>query len=200
LLRKLFPEMSDEQLLAMLKKRGTKNVPESLLADRDNLDVAGGVFDSGDHKEVKTMGTEGENRRIEHKSLKSFLTHKFGSHDLDMDDKPACAVGLGKKKAASGPNAVLNKPPLGMDFVAAKKMLPKVKGCILQPYEHLSSAQIYYSTTMPPYSRQWSWSADGPISRRQVMVACLTWAWGKDTESTGEPCPYDLSEGLAMAG
>ena len=75
------------------------------------------------------------------------------------------------------------------DLEAIKRLLPGVKGCTIQFLPARSCYTAFYVGAMPgSHTRTWG----RKFTQKQVLRACLQWAWAQHRLLTGQGCPHDF--------
>lgn len=75
----------------------------------------------------------------------------------------------------------------------AQQFCPPIKGCRVDKDERLHFRwKIAYPCDSAPFSCTKVWHAS--TSQRESLLHCLSWAWRKHAEATGEACSYKLEE------
>lgn len=97
--------------------------------------------------------------------------------------------GRGGRKVPAKPK----KPDIHAEEVgaeSARAYLPAVKGCGIHKEVFHQRWKVQYPRNRPPFSS----SQVFVVGMRKSLLHCLRWAWDAHLESTGEPCPWDLSD------
>lgn len=85
------------------------------------------------------------------------------------------------------------KPDIHADDVSAelaRTFLPQVKGCGIHKEVFHQRWKVQYPRTQPPFSSPQVFA----VGMRKSLYHCLRWAWDVHLESTGEQCPWDLTD------
>lgn len=201
-LTRFYLACSEEDLAHILAQRATAKNNEVGL-DMDNIGLTDEVLDISDKKEIVAGMDENEHVTQNLKNAADYIRKRpFGkfvaAKIVGGPSKPVSpAPDSGKPsgsadKATPGPKAVVIRiPDLKIELV--RKRLPQVKGCILQPYEHLFHFRQYYSeATEAPRSRHIKYGESAPegMDKPMALACCLMWAWRKHQIHTGEECPF----------
>lgn len=209
LIRKVFPDMSDDKVYELLKRRAPAQV-ESWLQSEQSVEQLEGVLDDLDRKVCRDTTKDKNSKKGVSEQIAAHVQEKVGgktadpagSRNLNAESsakaqKPAARSSAGAS-AGGGPKPAKSAGSL---VDRATRMLPQpapsVGRCFIQPYPHLRRHQVYYPREEFPRSCSRTWSADGSlgsITEKSVLVRLLTWAWDRHTEATGQACPHKFDD------
>ena len=91
-----------------------------------------------------------------------------------------------KKKAKAG--RIKDMVKLA-DLDGLKQLLPQVKGCTIHVLPSRKCYTTFYVGAMPgSHTRTWG----SKFNQKQVLRACLIWAWSQHELASGQVCPHDF--------
>ena len=97
---------------------------------------------------------------------------------------------ISKAKPAAKPKVTVFLKNCGIDRATLQDLLPKVKGCKIQPVPEKNSITSYYPEAVPG-SRTGSWGTF--VAKQKVVRHVLNWAWQEHYKAIGAVCPWNFT-------
>jgi hypothetical protein len=108
--------------------------------------------------------------------------------------KKEAAEALGNKKKKAKPKKLKVMGPKDFKSLEASMKFVPTHGTLHQESEWHVRYRATYPKDFPPFSFSRSYAVADNASQKAALRQCLEWLWGAHFDSTGEACPYDLSE------
>ena len=180
LIKHSIPEMPEEEIQAILKKRGarTPDAMQSILQHQENLDFVGDILEPDDHTMLKD--------HVKSTKLRKSKAPK---------EKPEYpGPGVGKDGGAVGQKWEVRPFPTEphWSLANAKEFLPPRSGCTLTKDEkRFSRWSSFYPRDCPPRHITKSWGPQTGLNVQASLEFVLSTVWKWHTECTGERCPFE---------
>ena len=191
LCRKLIPELTDEELNAIVEAR-VGNTPteqiETVLCEGENQDLIEEVM----HEDETEDAQEDLAKYV--KKQKAALA-ATGTNRPAAGTSSAATSGSGGDSSSSRSTTAVNAGGFTYTPAWMKQWLPQVMACyIKRDTERQKRFQVGYPTVEPPRSKTVYFKTGDPVDELRAYKMCLHWAWDAHTKATGIACPYNLDE------
>ena len=206
LVRNILPKLSDKEFVDVMEQRGKPKTKDAgSLLSADTVNVIADALDPSDAKECRDHLEDEVKDSAVLKAVQSYLKIKgfakaTGSKSLDLE--PASSRASSGRTSCAAAAGTGNKKPASLDLTIARRYLPQVAGCLINPHPDGRRFQTFYPTDFPPGSRSYTAAPPGSegLTERDCLLGGLRWAWHRHEEKhPSDKCPYPWVKALEWA-